>query len=204
MEQDAWSVYEWHREIYQPTFPRWDLCIVALGKVAPVGLWHEQNPYQWEDCIHSNILLPIRLLRTMWPQHRENATVCFMAGSNPQMIMSGYSAYNISKMALLKAVEQLDFETPDAKLFALGPGIVLTKIHNATLNSKWDNPKLSQAMLEGKSTPIEKIYECLKWAIAQPKAVIGGRNLCVSDPWDNELAARLGTHPNVYKLRRVE
>ena len=38
LENDAWDVYEWHREVYQPVFPRWDLCIVALGKVAQVRI----------------------------------------------------------------------------------------------------------------------------------------------------------------------
>lgn len=121
-----------------------------------------------------------------------------MAGSNPNMIMDGYSAYNVGKMGLLKAVEQLDHETPDAKFFALAPGIVLTKIHKPS--EGWNNPKLKDA----KSTPIAKIYQCLQWCIAQPKNAVGGRNICVSDDWGDWMAEELIKDTNWLKLRRNE
>jgi len=114
--------------------------------------------------------------------------------------MAGYSPYNAGKMALLKVCEQLDFETPDAKFFALGPGYVPTKIHKATLDAGWKNERIER----GGGTSFEKIYDCLKWCISQPKEVIGGRNICVSDNYGPELTAKLSLHPSMYKLRRME
>lgn len=203
LEADGWRCFGWHRGEELPR-ERFDLCIVAIGAIAPVGRWDEQDEDKWEICVESNVLTPVRLLRRIWPQHNPRACVCFLAGSNPNMIMDGYSAYNVGKMALLKAVEQLDHETPDARMFALGPGIVLTKIHRSS--DGWDNPKLAAARARGQSTPIELIYEALMWAIKQPKEVIGGRNLCVSDPWDTGgfLCETLKRNPNLYKLRRAE
>jgi NAD(P)-dependent dehydrogenase (short-subunit alcohol dehydrogenase family) len=200
---DGWSLEGWARGDPLPR-SRFDLCLIAIGAIAPVGVWHEQQDLGWERCIQSNLIVPINLLRAIWPQHNSRCAVCFLAGSNPNTIMDGYSAYNCSKMALLKAVEQLDHETPDARFFALGPGTVLTKIHKAS--EGWPNPKLEAARKENKSTPIERIYECLMWAIKQPKEVIGGRNICVSDPWDTGgfLAETLKRNPDLYKLRRAE
>jgi NAD(P)-dependent dehydrogenase (short-subunit alcohol dehydrogenase family) len=172
--RDGWGVEGWARGGAMPR-SRFDLCIITIGAIAPVGLWHELTDYKWENCVWSNVIRPITLLRYIWPQHNSRCAVCFFAGSNPQMIMDGYSAYNIGKMALLKAVEQLDFETPDARMFALNPGIVLTKIHRAS--DGWPNPKLDMARAQNKSTPIERIYACLMWAIKQPKEAIGGRNI---------------------------
>tara|TARA_R110000868_G_scaffold342560_1_gene603420 strand:+ start:757 stop:1452 length:696 start_codon:yes stop_codon:yes gene_type:complete len=203
---DGWKLYDWSRNSMSlHALPYWDLVIIAVGRVAPVGWWWDQSNDDWEYTVESNLLLPIRLLRTIWDKRKYGASICWLAGSNPNMIMDGYSAYNVSKMAVLKAVEQLDHESQNCKFFALGPGTVLTKIHDAS--EGWDNPKLDAARREGRSTPIARIYDCMKWAIAQPKEVIGGRNICVSDSWNKEphdLPAWLARNQNLYKLRREE
>ncbi len=203
LRADGWTVDGWHRGVPVP-FNDWDLILVALGQVKPVGLWHEQIAEEWESAVESNVLLPVRLLRHLWSCRRPNARVCFMAGSNPNTVMSGYSAYNCGKMALLKVVEQLDAESPDAVLFALGPGVTDTKIHNATKEAKWPNPRLSRAMTDGSFTPMSEIYRCLKWCLSMPKEAIGGRNIVVSDPYGPGLAVRLKNNPSLFKLRRIE
>ena len=207
LKADGWEVEGWARGDIVPE-GRFDLCVIALGAIGPVGLWHTTHQYAWEHTFESNILAPVRLLRMIWPQHNSRCAVCFLAGSNPQTIMDGYSAYNTSKMALLKLVEQLDHETHDARFFALGPGTILTKIHRPTLEAEWDNPKLKAAMAKpaDKEAQMQRVYDCLMWAIKQEKAVIGGRNLCASDPWDTGgfLAETLKRNPVLYKLRRME
>lgn len=203
---DGWEVDGWAKGDMLP-LSRFDLVLVAMGTVAPVGLWHDINGAAWELGMEVNLLAPLRLLRMLWPQHNQNACVCFLAGSNPQMIMPGYSAYNVSKMAMLKLVEQLDAETPDARFFALGPGTILTKIHQATVAVGWKNPKLEAAMAAApdKAAQIRRVYECLAWCLQQPKEAIGGRNICVSDAWESGfLGEWLRKHPNGYKLRRNE
>lgn len=203
LRADGWQVEGWHRGAPVP-FTEWDLCLVAVGQVRPVGLWHEQIAEEWDSAVEANVLLPVRLLRHLWAMRRPNAYVCFMAGSNPNAIMDGYSAYNTGKMALLKVVEQLDHESPDTMLFALGPGVTDTKIHNATKEAGWPNPRLERALKDGSFTPMAKIYECLKWAMSQPKDVIGGRNLVVSDSFGPGLAVRMRNNPSLLKLRRAE
>lgn len=206
LESDGWTVEGWARGEWPAVgYNRWRLMLIALGRVAPVGPWWGQKDADWEEAIESNVLLPIRLLRWLWPLHEPGASVCFMAGANPNRPMENYSAYSVGKMALLKACEHLDLETPDCKFFALAPGVVLTKIHQATVEAGVHNARLEQARAEG-GTPIAKIYECLKWCVVQPKEVIGGRNICVSDDWTpgSGLARMLQGHPNAFKLRRVE
>lgn len=208
--RDGWRIEVWARGWPLPEFrySKWDLCLVALGSVAPVGTWHGVPDAEWREGIESNLLKPISLLREIWPKHNENAVVCFLAGSNPNMVMAGYSAYNVGKMALLKAVEQLDFETPDARIFALGPGTVLTKIHRPTIEAKWPNPKLAKAFEDkpDKAKQLNAIYQMLLWCLTQPKSIIGGRNICVSDAdrYGASLMPWLRGNPNAFKLRRVE
>ena len=208
LQADGWNVEGWARGELQSMeqFGFWDLCIVAVGRITPVGLWMDNDMFEWNETMRSNLLLPIELLRRLWPKHNTGASVCWLAGSNPQMIMDGYSAYNVSKMAVLKAVEQLDHETPDAKFFALGPGIVNTKIHRGTLKAAWPNPKLAAAIEAQKFTPIERVYGCLKWCMDAPKSLVGGRNICASDPWHikMEIMNLDADIMDLYKLRRVE
>lgn len=201
---DGWRIYGWNRDSVRD--PRddvvtWDLLLSCLGSVAPVGNWWEADELEFARCVESNVLLPQRMLAQLWDRRAPNASVCFMGGSNPQKIMPGYLPYNMSKMALLKAVEQMDAESPDTKIFALGPGYVKTKIHKATLEANWPNERIARG---DAGTPIETIYECLKWCLDQKKEVCGGRNICASDPFGPQLAALLEANPSMYKLRRVE
>lgn len=134
---DGWTTSGWHRGGMPLMAKPWNLALIALGRVAPVGHWADLNAHEWEDCVRANLTLPIEILRRIWRARAGDAAVCFMAGSNPNKVMNGYSPYNASKMALNKCCEQLDHESPDTKLFALGPGYVETKIHKATLAAKW-------------------------------------------------------------------
>lgn len=191
---DGWEIQRWHRDSNIRYFGAWDAVLVALGQVAPIGNWWD---LRFDDCMESNFLLPMRLLKTIWPNRKANASVCFMAGSNPNKIMRGYAPYHASKMALVKNVEQLDVESPDCKFFALAPGYVDTKIHKATLEAGWPNERIAK----GSPARIEDIYKCLSWCLAQPKEIVGGRNICATD--NLELLSR-ATNPNLYKLRRVQ
>jgi NAD(P)-dependent dehydrogenase (short-subunit alcohol dehydrogenase family) len=196
LEADGWNIFGWHRTQYLPITP-WDVILCSIGQVAPVGLWQNTDSKTWTTAIESNLLLPLRLIHELWKHRNVGAQVCVMAGSNPNKIMPGYSAYNVGKMALLKAVEQLNDET-DSKWFALAPGVVLTKIHKQTLEKNWPNDRLRQALKEG-GVPLERIYECLKWCLEQSKEDIGGRNICVSDPY---LVKAFNN--DTWKLRRNE
>lgn len=201
LEMDGHDVWGWNRTSQQ--LGGWNLIISALGSVAPVGPWHQRIPMSpkgsWQSCFESNILLPVRWLQDLWPFRLSNAQVCFLAGSNPQKIMKGYAPYNASKMALLKVVEQLDYEEPEVKFFALGPGYIDTKIHKPTLEANWPNERIDR----GNPNTVEQVYERLKWCLSQPKSVVGGRNICVSDAWTG-LDLWLETTPNAFKLRRIE
>lgn len=127
-----------------------------------------------------------------------------MAGSNPQKIMTGYCPYNVGKMALLKFVEQIDHEEEGVTIFALGPGYIPTKIHQATLDAKWPNERIAR----GGGNTFEQVYETLKWCLSQPKEVVGGRNICVSDVMNDIITGNLKdfleAYKHMFKLRRWE
>lgn len=197
LERDGYTVEGWHRDQDLP-ISTWDLCIITIGQVAPVGMWWDQGN-EWERCVRSNLFVPLHLLKRIWYRRNHDATVIWFAGSNPQKIMDGYSAYNTSKMAVLKLVEQLDHETPDCKFVAFGPGYAKTKIHAATLEANWPNERIARGD-DGNS--MEDIYKAMKFCIDAPKAFLGGRNICVSDVRPGGIG--VFNNPDFGKLRRVE
>ena len=200
---DGWQVWGWARGQTLKLMPAWNLVLCAIGQVAPVGHWADIDAREWESAVDANVLLPVRLLRELWARREPDSAVCFLAGSNPQRVFPNYTAYATGKMALLKAVEHMDYESPDCKMFALAPGFVNTKIHAATHAAGVPNPRIEQFMARNDAVPIERIYGCLKWCLAQPKEVIGGRNICASDRWEQDfLAEMLAQYPGMYKLRR--
>ena len=213
MEADGWNITGWNRHTQSRSdaswprggmmdYPEWDLAICAIGTVNPVGHWAANLSDEWDEAVRINCSLPIRLVRTLWlrKKHKPNASICFLAGANPNRAGHNYSGYYTGKMALLKAIETIDAETPEAKFFALAPGIVFTKIHNPTMESGIVNEGLEARRKVG-GTPMQKIYDCLKWCVNAPKSAVGGRNICVSD---NIQVDDLISNQSLFKLRRVE
>jgi NAD(P)-dependent dehydrogenase (short-subunit alcohol dehydrogenase family) len=94
LEADGYTVAGWSRGRWPSHPERWDLLVITIGMVKPVGLWHDVSQEMWAECLYSNLTLPFQLLRRVWGYHNPNATVIWFAGSNPQKIMDGYSAYN--------------------------------------------------------------------------------------------------------------
>lgn len=208
---DGWTVYPVGRRDDLPDV-RWDLVIVTIGQLSPIANFWETNAWAWEQNFVTNCFLPLRMLRYLWPNHNPNASVCFFSGAGTSNSAKTYSAYSASKIALFKMAELLDDESPDVKLFILGPGMVRTKIQQQTLEAggKAANyERVKQFMLTGDAfhgtgTSHARIFECLKWCMSLPKEVIGGRNCYVPDQWGEEMARRMKDHPRLYKLRRHE
>lgn len=194
LEADGYKVYGWARGESLPMH-NWDLIIITMGRVAPVGMWWSLDPAEWMECVDSNLITPFTKLQTLWTLRNKNATVIWFGGSNPQKIMPGYSPYHASKMAVLKLVEQLDHETPDCKFVAFGPGYVKTKIHKATLEAGWPNDRIERG---DNGNSMDEIYHVMMSIVASKKEMVGGRNICVSD-WGTDISMK-----DFGKLRRRE
>jgi len=203
-EADGWTFYAHDQQSYypSPSFPKWDLCLMPMGRVAPVGNWWDLGDKEVEACFEANLIKPFRWLRRLWHWRAPDATVIWFSGSNPQKIMDGYAPYNTAKMAVNKLIEQLDHETPDCKFVAFGPGYVAASpIHGATKEKNWPNERIARG---DAGTPLEAIYATLAWCIRADKSVVGGRNIAVSDMANPDLDDILSTKPDFGKLRRVQ
>lgn len=188
---------------------RWDLFISAVGTTEPIGKFFDLDFNEWERSVIINATAQLRFLHAIWGLKSDKADIMFFAGGGTNGPFRNYSAYCVSKIALIKMCELLHDENPDDNFFIIGPGYVKTKIHQETIRAAekaGDNFKSTMAKLEGPGTPIEDIYNHLKWCMKQGCSVIGGRNTAtLHDPWwiaDGDLPDRLRNDKDAYRLRR--
>lgn len=190
----------------------WDLMILCNATMEPIGPFLAIDGAAWQESVTANALLPCRFLQSLYPLRRRGRVndVAFFAGGGTNNPMTNYSAYCLSKILLIKMCELLDDEAADLNAFIIGPGYVKTKIHDETLRAgEAAGPGYAKTrqFLATAGTPLEDIYGCIEWCVAQGREVVGGRNISVvHDSWRNggrELAAALRSDPDRYKLRRA-
>lgn len=192
--------------------PQWDVLVLCSGTQEPVGAFIECKFDDWEDSLRVNFAGQMRVIHELLPARSLHASispiVLLFAGGGTNDAPPNYSAYIVSKIALIKMCELLDAEIPDTRFAIIGPGWVKTKIHEATLRAgkrAGTNYQRTVDKLAGDElTPIEQVLDCCDWLVSAPHDVIGGRNFSVVfDKWGTEELAKILTKdPNMYKLRR--
>jgi len=192
--------------------PQWDALILCPGTQEPVGAFSDSNFEEWEESVRVNFSSQLRIVHELLPARHGKAAakpvVLFFAGGGTNTATRNYSAYTISKIALIKMCELLDAEIPDTRFAIVGPGWVKTKIHDATMKAEkraGDNYWRTMDKLAGnKCTPMEEVLDCCDWVVNAPRELVSGRNFSVVfDKWGTEeLSQMLGQNPDMYRLRR--
>lgn len=194
--------------------PPWELFVSAVGTMEPIGRFFDLDFDDWERSVRINSTGQLRVLHALWPhRHRGKvAHVMLMAGGGTNNPFRNYSAYSVSKIALIKMCELIDDEAPDANVFIVGPGFTRTRIHDETLRAgaaAGDGLEKTRRFLDGDGgTSLDDIHAHLLWCMKAGREVAGGRNFStVHDPWRDggeALAARLRNHPDAFRLRRAQ
>ena len=190
----------------------WDVLILGAGLQDPIGFFSECNFDEWAESITVNFTNQLRFVHRLLPDRNlsgeESPTVLFFAGGGVNNAPICYSAYTVSKIALIKMVELLAAEIPDVKFVIVGPGWVKTKIHNSILNARDragpNYERTLEKLRRDEFTPMEKVVECCNILINGSKDLLTGRNFSVVfDNWgSSELDVLLVKYPDMYKLRR--
>ncbi len=189
----------------------WTSLVFAIGTQLPIGRFETIDILEWIESIHVNFLAQAQILRSLLTVRSleiKNPTVIFFAGGGTNNATENYSAYTLSKIALIKFCELLAFEIKDIKFSILGPGWVNTKIHLATLQKRVESganyERTLKKIQDNDMVPIHDVIECINWVIDSPILAISGRNLSVvNDPWREEkLINFLLANNEAFKLRR--
>jgi len=192
--------------------PLWDSLILSAGALEPIGPFMSCNFDDWADSIQVNVTNQLRIVKELLPNRNTNnilgPCVLFFAGGGTNNATVSYSAYTISKIALIKICELLNAEISDTRFVIVGPGWVKTKIHEATIKAgirAGENYEKAKYKLScNEFTSMNEVLDCCDWLINSPRNVVSGRNFSVVfDMWGTEeLSQKLIDDFNMYKLRR--
>ena len=193
------------------SFGRWDIVVLCPGTLEPIGPFAEGRFDAWAASLDANLVGQLRMVHALLPGRRPSALgpcVVWFAGGGTNGAPVNYSAYTLSKIALIKMCELLDAEIPDTRFTILGPGVVQTKIHRETLKAGARAAATYQRAMDalaGKGcVPMDQVLACCDWVVDAPREVVSGRNFSVEfDAWaTEELEQVLWQDPSMYKLRR--
>lgn len=192
--------------------PGWEATVMCPGALEPIGGFEKNSMDEWERSVLINFVRQVRLVHGLLPARASTTltapTVIWFAGGGVNSAPVNYSAYTVSKIALIKMAELLDAEMADVCFTVIGPGWVKTKIHEATLRAgeqAGDNWQRTKDMLAREEmTSMERVLDCVDWVVGAPREAVGGRNISVAhDKWGSgELQEALRGDNDMYKLRR--
>jgi len=188
----------------------WSLACFFAATMKPIGPFFDLDFKKWEESIYINFISQLSLLHKIWPYRnkKEEVTISFLAGGGTNSEFDNYSAYCISKIALIKFTELVSSENPNSKFFIIGPGYMKTKIHEETLEageSAGDNLRKTLQFLNTEGTTFDRFYKHFKWCLNSPINSISGRNFSTAyDDWNESysLLEKLEHDQDLFKLRR--
>lgn len=184
----------------------WDLLLNFTGNQNPIGKILTLKKTEIISSFNINFLAQFIITKEMLKFKKRNSFVLFFAGGGVNNATKNYSTYTLSKIALIKLVELLDFEIKNTRFSIIGPGWVNTKIHNTTLvsNKAGKNKKLTIDKLKSNNlTSMAEIFDFFKWLYSQKKSIISGRNFSVVyDKNLSNLKKKIAKDQSFFKLRR--
>jgi NAD(P)-dependent dehydrogenase (short-subunit alcohol dehydrogenase family) len=189
----------------------WELFASCVGTMEPIGPFFNTKFEEWAESISINFVSQLHVLHKYWTCRSPgiDINIMFLAGGGTNNPFTNYSAYCVSKIALIKMCELIDDEEAAANIFIIGPGFVKTRIHNETFQAgllSGSGYGKTLEFMKTNGTSYQDIYDNLKWCINAGRSVVGGRNIStVHDPWrvgGIELKEKLSSDPDAYKLRR--
>ena len=190
----------------------WDALIMSPASMEPIGLFSETSEDDWVESIFVNFINQVQIVRKLLPSANLDSkigpVVIFFAGGGTNSSTVGFSAYTISKIALIKMTELLDAELPQIRFVIIGPGWVETKIHNQTLANSQSpiniREETKRRIAQGDFIQVSKVVETIFWALSAPRDLIGGRNFSVADDpiTSKDFQLKLREDNNLFKLRR--
>jgi len=189
------------------------LLFSSVGTTEPIDRFFNLNFKKWEKSLDVNMISQLKAIHMLHPL-RDKKKICniaLLAGGGTNNPFRYYSAYCLSKIALIKMCELIYDENKDLNIFIIGPGFTKTKGHLETLKAGAKAGKHYYTVKKfwesgNQGTSFKKIFDCINWCIkAGPKSVSGRNISVVHDKWGTKkLIENLEKFHDMYKLRRYK
>ena len=187
----------------------WNNIIFCPAVMSPIGRFDSVDIHQWINTFNINFSNQVYLLHSLIPFCSGSPShVLFFAGGGTNSAPQHYSAYTLSKIALIKLVELLNEEIETTAFSILGPGWVNTKIHDQSLEPSLRHlssyQETQRRLNDADFVDMDQVIRSIVWILSQEKKIVGGRNFSTAhDPfYSDEFYEKLASDSNVFKLRR--
>ncbi len=190
-----------------------DCLINVAGIQAPIGVFMDNDPREWEHTVQVNLLGPVRLLHAVLPDMvaRRRGKIINFSGGGATAPRPNFSAYAASKAALVRFTETVAWELQphNIQVNAVAPGAVNTQMLDEVLAAgEKAGRDYRQALERAKSggTPVAWVCQLVLFLIAAASGGLTGKLISAPhDPWQGWAgkAEELNATP-LYTLRRLD
>jgi NAD(P)-dependent dehydrogenase (short-subunit alcohol dehydrogenase family) len=194
-------------------FSRIDILVNNAGVYGPIGPAWDVDPNEWRDAVTTNLVGAFLMCRAVVPIliRQRGGKIINMSGGGAATPFARYTAYAVSKAALVRFTETLALEVADhnVQVNAIAPGFVATTLHQRTLEA---GERAGAEFLRKTKEELERggldaaIPAALVAFLASPAAdrITGKFISSVWDDWQNfEQHLDEIAKGDVYTLRRI-
>lgn len=188
--------------------------ITCAGGFGAIGPMLETDSEEWWDTLRTNVFGAYLMAKHSSALLGRGSRIINFAGGGAFSTFPNYSAYAVSKSAVVRMTENLAEELAEKGVLvnAVAPGFVLTEIHDATLKAgrhKAGDAHFTQTMTkrDGGAVPIEVPVNLVRWLLSDRAAGLTGKTISASfDPWGTpefEDAISRINGSDLYSMRRM-
>jgi len=189
----------------------WKLLVLSIGMLNPIDLLSKCPFDEWEQSIQVNFINQLYFIQVLLNSTdlRVDRKILTFAGSGTNSAPVNFSAYTLSKIALIKAMELLAAEYPSQTFVSLGTGWMNTPIHQQTLDAGARAGIVLFETVRRKASDdfgkFQMLLDFIVWVLSTPRELISGRNFSLQgDDWQSrDFIDKLGNSSQTFKLRRM-
>jgi NAD(P)-dependent dehydrogenase (short-subunit alcohol dehydrogenase family) len=187
-----------------------DALVHAAAVIGPIGPVEQIEPSEFLEVLRINVLGTLLAVQTCLPSLRASSgRVVVFSGGGATAPLPRFDAYAASKAATVRLVENLACE--DIPINAVAPGLVATRMHDATLAAGPDRAgrdyyERTKRDLTAGGAPPAAAAALVAWLVTREADGISGKLIsAVWDPWeDQQFRHKLRHDPNFATVRRID
>lgn len=196
------------------TTVEWDLLVIAIGILNPVGKITDVDFESWRKSVDVNFVNQLYVIKKLIEESPAQSVkprkVLTFAGGGTNSATTNFSAYTLSKIALIKATELLAAEYPEVTFLSLGTGWMKSPIHFQTVEA---GDLAGSAYAETKRRLESNefgepglLLDFIDWYLDCGDFKISGRNIALQgDDWKSpNFLKELTLNDDAFKLRRAK
>ena len=197
-------------------FGRIDILANVAGVYGPIGPISEVDLAEWHDALHINLLGTLYACQAVLPGMiaQRSGTIINMSGGGATAPLPRFSAYGVSKAAVVRLTETLSEEVKEygVRVNAIAPGAVDTSLQDAVLKAgerAGDLFARIKALRESGSggTPVDVPAQLAVFLASNESMGLTGRLISAPhDGWQNWDAVRIKALEGTpwFTLRRID